>query len=276
MANARWTKSSKIMMSFTPIIITNQLSTVLANVEVLHDISLQIPQACWTSVIGPNGAGKSTLLKVIAGLLPDHNQVLIYGQTKKEIKPQIRARKIAWLGQNETISDDLLVYDLVMLGRLPHQAWMSNASQADHHAVQLALALTNTVGLGQRPVNELSGGECQRVLIARALAVEAEILLLDEPLSNLDPPHQADMIKLIRSLTASGTTVISVLHDITFALQAEQMIIIKNGTLMYQGATNEVQTHTQIEAAFEQRIKIYPLEGTWVSLPHHPINPLEK
>ncbi len=128
------------MMPLTPIIITNQLTTVLANVEVLHDISLQIPQACWTSVIGPNGAGKSTLLKVIAGLLPDHKQVLIYGQTKNEIKPQIRARKIAWLGQNETISDDLLVYDLVMLGRLPHQAWMSNASQADHHAVQHALA----------------------------------------------------------------------------------------------------------------------------------------
>ena len=220
------------MMPLTPIIITNQLTTVLANVEVLHDISLQIPQACWTSVIGPNGAGKSTLLKVIAGLLPDHNQVLINGQTKNEIKPQIRARKIAWLGQNETISDDLLVYDLVMLGRLPHQAWMSNASQADQHAVQHALALTNTAGLGERPVNELSGGECQRVLIARALAVEAEILLLDEPLSNLDPPHQADMIKLIRTLTASGTTVISVLHDITFALQAEQMIIIKNGTLI--------------------------------------------
>ena len=264
------------MMSLTPIIITNQLTTVLANVEVLHDISLQIPQACWTSVIGPNGAGKSTLLKVIAGLLPDHNQVLIYGQTKKEIKPRIRARKIAWLGQNETISDDLLVYDLVMLGRLPHQAWMSNASQADHHAVKHALALTNTAELCQRPVNELSGGECQRVLIARALAVEAEILLLDEPLSNLDPPHQADMIKLIRSLTASGTTVISVLHDITFALQAEQMIIIKNGTLMYQGATNKVQTHTQIEAAFDHRIKIYPLEDAWVSLPHHPINSLEK
>ncbi|MCE7529983.1 ABC transporter ATP-binding protein [Polynucleobacter sp. IMCC 29146] len=262
------------MKPLTPIIITNRLSTLLANVEVLHDVSLQIPQACWTSVIGPNGAGKSTLLKVIAGLLPDHNQVLINGQTKKQINPQIRARKIAWLGQNETISDDLLVYDLVMLGRLPHQAWLSNANQADHQAVKHALALTNTSELCQRPVDELSGGECQRVLIARALAVEAEILLLDEPLNNLDPPHQADMITLIRSLTASGTTVISVLHDITFALQAEQIIIIKNGTLLYQGATNEIQTHIQIEAAFEQRIKIFPLEDAWVSLPHHPTTPL--
>ena len=255
---------------------TQNISAKLGDVEILHGISAQIPQAQWTSIIGPNGAGKSTFLKVIAGLLPHTNQLNIFSIPLQSMEAKERAKKIAWLGQNEVVSDDLLVYDLVMLGRLPHQQWFSSPSATDHLMVEQALQATHAWNLRHRPINKLSGGECQRILISRALAVQAEIILMDEPLANLDPPHQADMIKLFRSLTASGTTVISVLHDITFALQAEQMIIIKNGTLMYQGATNEAQTHSQIEAAFEQRIKIYPLEGAWVSLPHHPIHPLEK
>ena len=248
---------------------TQNISAKLGDVEILHGISAQIPQAQWTSIIGPNGAGKSTFLKVIAGLLPHTNQLNIFSMPLQSMQTKERAIKIAWLGQNEVVSDDLLVYDLVMLGRLPHQQWFSSPSATDHLIVEQALQSTHAWNLRHRPINKLSGGECQRILISRALAVQAEIILMDEPLANLDPPHQADLIDLIQSLTQQGTTVITVLHDITYALQANHVIILNQGSLSYEGATTHQQTHAQIEAVFSNRIKIYPLQGSWVVMPQN-------
>ncbi|MCE7506778.1 ABC transporter ATP-binding protein [Polynucleobacter sp. IMCC30063] len=248
---------------------TQNISAKLGGVEVLHHISAAIPQAQWTSIIGPNGAGKSTFLKVIAGLLPHTNSVNIFSIPLHTMQAKERAKKIAWLGQNEVISDDLLVYDLVMLGRLPHQQWFSSPSATDHHIVEQALRSTQAWNLRHRPINELSGGECQRILISRALAVQAEIILMDEPLANLDPPHQADLIDLIQSLTQQGTTVVTVLHDITYALQANHVIILNQGSLSYEGATTHQQTHAQIETVFSNRIKIHPLQGSWVVMPQN-------
>jgi iron complex transport system ATP-binding protein len=177
----------------------------LGSVEILHDISLSLPKGRWTSIVGPNGAGKSTLLKVLANLLSHTGTVDLLGKPLHHMPNRDRARQLAWLGQNESAGDDLMVQDVVMLGRLPHQPWLAPPSEADHAAVARALQATQAWEWRGRALGQLSGGERQRVLLARALAVEADVLLMDEPLANLDPPHQADWLALVQALVVQGT-----------------------------------------------------------------------
>ena len=243
------------------------VSAKLGNAEVLHGISLALPQARWTSIVGPNGAGKSTLLKVLAGLLPHAGDVSLLGQPMAAMRGRARARRLAWLGQNESSADDLTAYDVAMLGRLPHQAWLAPPSAADHAAVERALRQTQAWDWRGRPLGQLSGGERQRVLLARALAVEAEVLLMDEPLANLDPPHQTDWLQMVRNLVASGKTVVSVLHEISFALQADELVVMAQGRVAHQGACSDAATHRALERVFDQRIAIHPLAGQWIAVP---------
>ena len=179
---------------------------------VLQDIHLPVLAGCWTSIVGPNGAGKSTLLRALAGLMPHTGTVHLLGRELADWPRRDKARALSWLGQNEAAADDLTVYDVAMLGRLPHQPWLAPPSAADHAAVEQALRATHAWDWRQRTLGGLSGGERQRVLLARALAVQAQVLLMDEPLANLDPPHQADWLLLVRELVARGCTVFSVLH----------------------------------------------------------------
>jgi len=141
----------------------------LGNVEILHGVSLALPAGRWTSIVGPNGAGKSTLLKVLAGLLPHQGSVELLGQPLDSIRPKKRAQRLAWLGQSESTADDLTVWDVAMLGRLPHQAWLAAPSEADRAAVEQALRATQAWDWRGRKLGQLSGGERQRVLLARAL-----------------------------------------------------------------------------------------------------------
>ncbi len=239
----------------------------LGNVEVLHDISLALPAARWTSIVGPNGAGKSTLLKVLAGLLPHHGAVALLGQPLASLRGRQRAQQLSWLGQNESSADDLTAYDVAMLGRLPHQAWLAAPSAADHAAVERALRATQAWDWRARALGQLSGGERQRVLLARALAVEAQVLLMDEPLANLDPPHQTDWLLMVRSLVAEGKTVVSVLHEISFALQADELVLMDQGRIVHQGACGDAATHRALETVFDHRIAVHPLAGQWLAVP---------
>jgi iron complex transport system ATP-binding protein len=239
----------------------------LGNVEVLHDISVALPRARWTSIVGPNGAGKSTLLKVLAGLLPHSGEVSLLGQPMAAMRARVRAQQLSWLGQSESSADDLTAYDVAMLGRLPHQAWLAAPSAADHAAVERALRATQAWDWRGRALGQLSGGERQRVLLARALAVEAQVLLMDEPLANLDPPHQTDWLLMVQALVASGKTVVSVLHEISFALHADELVVMHQGRITHQGSCSDAATHRALEQVFDQRIAIYPLAGQWVALP---------
>ena len=239
----------------------------LGNVDILHDISLSLPQGRWTSIVGPNGAGKSTFLKCLAGLLPHAGTVSLLGQPLGSLPGRVRARQLAWLGQNELAGDDLTVLDVALLGRLPHQAWLASPSAADHAAVEQALRATQAWDWRYRTLGQLSGGERQRVLLARALAVQAQVLLMDEPLANLDPPHQADWLAVVQALVAQGTTVVSVLHEISMALHADQMVIMAQGRVTHQGDCVDAATHRALEAVFDDRIAIHPLAGQWVALP---------
>ena len=234
---------------------------------VLHGLSLEIAAAQWTSIVGPNGAGKSTLLKTLAGVLQHTGTVSLWGTALSQMPLRERARQMAWLGQNETSADDLTVWDVAMLGRLPHQAWLAPASAADEAAVEQALRATQAWDWRLRSLGQLSGGERQRVLLARALAVQAQVLLMDEPLANLDPPHQADWLVVVQELVAKGTTVVSVLHEISMALHADQLVVMTHGRITHQGPTRDSASHAALIDVFDRRITIHSVQGQWVALP---------
>lgn len=234
---------------------------------ILQGLTLNLAAGRWTSIVGPNGAGKSTLLKVLAGLLPASGRVGFLGKPLSAWSRTERARALSWLGQNESAADDLTAYDVAMLGRLPHQPWLSAPSAADHAAVEHALRTTQAWDWRHRPLGALSGGERQRVLLARALAVQAPVLLMDEPLANLDPPHQTDWLALVRQLVQTGTTVISVLHEISVALHADDVLILQQGRVLHHGPCDAPAAHRALEHVFDHRIAIHPLAGQWVALP---------
>ena len=244
-----------------------RLSSIAAAPAALAGVDVLIAKGSWTSVVGPNGAGKSTLLKALAGLLPHTGQVQLLGQPLASWPARERARRLAWLGQSEHSSDDLSVADVVMLGRLPHQGWLAPASAQDHAVVQEALQTMHAWAWRERRLSQLSGGERQRVLLARALAVQADVLLMDEPLANLDPPHQADWLTIVRQLTAKGTTVVSVLHEIGMALQADHMLVLSDGLITHAGNCADPQTHHALVQVFDNRIAVHAVADQWVVLP---------
>ena len=247
----------------------SQLYLKAGNRCILDHVDLSFAQGQWTAVVGPNGAGKSSMLRALAGLWPAHSsgQVQLLGQPLSSWAGKQRARMLAWLGQNESASEELSSYDVVMLGRLPHQAWLAAPSAHDHAVVEHAMRTTHAWDWRHRPLAQLSGGERQRVLLARALAVQAQVLLMDEPLANLDPPHQSDWMLTVRALVAQGTTVISVLHELGVALQADALLVMRQGQVVHHGACHEAATHAALEAVFDHRVQVREVDGMWTALP---------
>jgi len=243
------------------------LRVTLGGREVLAGLDLSVPAGRWTAVVGPNGAGKSTLLKALACLLPAQGRVTWQGREATGLDGRERGRWLAWLGQAEVGGEDLRVHDVVMLGRLPHQAWWATPSAVDFAAVQEALARTGAWDWRDRPLGQLSGGERQRVLLARALAVHAPLLLMDEPLAHLDPPHQSDWLALVRAHVRAGGTALTVLHELNIALHADEMVVIEAGRIAHQGTCADAATHRALEHVFDQRITVRALDRDWVALP---------
>ena len=239
----------------------------------LRGVSLDIRAGAWTAVVGPNGAGKSTLLRALAGLdvaARVQGDVALHGRTLAQWPAPERARQLAWLAQGGVVdrgADDLPVRDVVMLGRLPHQGWLGAPTAADHHAVEQALCDTGAWDWRDRPLGALSGGERQRVLLARALAVQAPVMLMDEPLAHLDPPHQADWLALVRERVRAGQTVVSVLHEITLALMADEVLVLRDGQLRYAGPSDTPEARQALLDVFDQRLALHRVEGGWVVLP---------
>lgn len=246
---------------------TRDLKVVLGGHEVLQGVDLNLSAGRWTCVVGPNGAGKSTLLRALAGLLPFQGQVSWQGRSLQHIERRERALQLSWLGQGENASLDLRVFDIVMLGRLPHQDWLSAPSSKDHAMVESVLRATQAWDWRERSLGELSGGERQRVLLARAMAGDTPIMLMDEPLANLDPPHQVDWLEQVQCLKAQGKTVISVLHEIGMALHADDVVVMDKGRVVHHGPCQHEATRNAIEAVFERRIRILSVDDQWVVVP---------
>ncbi|MET1114856.1 MAG: ABC transporter ATP-binding protein [Comamonas sp.] len=244
-----------------------QLSVSLGGRAVLQDLTLRIAAGRWTSIVGPNGAGKSTLLRALAGMGQAQGQVLLQGRALAQWSGRERARTLAWLGQNQAAPAEMSVYDVAMLGRLPHQGWLGAPSAQDHAAVEQALRQTQSWDWRARGLGQLSGGERQRVLLARALAVQAPVLLMDEPLAHLDPPHQTDWLCCVRQLVAQGTTVVSVLHELSMALLSQELVVLAQGRVMHQGPSADAASHAALEQVFEHRIQVRAMDDQWVALP---------
>ena len=251
-----------------PALQAKALGLMLGQRAVLYGVDLRIPAGRWTCVVGPNGAGKSSLLKALAGLLPFSGEVRWHGQDLKNLDRRQRGLQLSWLGQGEATTLDLRVWDVAMLGRLPHQGWWGTPTAQDEQMCEAALKATQAWDWRERTLGELSGGERQRVLLARAMAANASIMLMDEPLANLDPPHQVDWLEQVHCLRAQGTTVVSVLHEIGMALHADELVVMEQGRITHQGACADPATHRALESVFDDRLAVRELDGQWVALPN--------
>lgn len=226
---------------------------------VIRDISLVAQKGEFIGIIGPNGAGKSTLIKTLSRTLrPFKGEIVYGGRDIYEMQANEVARAVAVVPQDTLIVFDFLVRDIVMMGRIPHMKRFKKETEADFRIAERSLELTNTMGLKDRFINELSAGERQRVIIAKALAQEPRLLILDEPTAHLDISHQIEIFNLIKSLSRKeGLTVVSVLHDLNLASEyCDRIILMSEGRIFVEGPPQEVLSYKTIEEVYKTVVVI--------------------
>ncbi|CAM5764576.1 ABC transporter ATP-binding protein [Bosea minatitlanensis] len=228
------------------------LAVSLGGKPVLQEVDLALRPGELLGLVGPNGAGKTTLLRLLAGLLPPASGSLRYdGESPRALGRQALARRIAYLAQGGDTAWPLSAEAVVGLGRLPHRRPFAGPSRADQAAIDHALEACDAAPFRDRPLGTLSGGERRRVLLARALAVEAPYLLADEPLAGLDPLHQIEVMELLRRTARRGAGVVVVLHDLTLAARfCDRLALIDRGRLVAEGAPAEVLDDERLAAVF--------------------------
>jgi len=227
--------------------------------EVLHGLDVEICLGEFVGVLGPNGSGKSTLLRAITGVLPlSAGEVDLFGGPVSRANRREIARRVGVVPQAALIPFEFTVREVVAMGRTPHIARLHGESEADRAAIEAALERTDTSGLAERLMSELSGGESQRVTIARALAQEPELLLLDEPTAFLDLNHQIEVFELLRRLNRDdGLTVVSVSHDLNLAaLYCDRIILLRDGRIVDEGTPGAVLTVDRIAEVYGAEVLV--------------------
>lgn len=218
---------------------------------VLRGVELQAPAGRITALLGPNGAGKSTLLKAILGLVPSEGRVALGTRSLRDLSAAERAKTVAYVPQRSQLTAPLSVERVVELGRFAHRGVLQGATAADREAVARALRDAGVETLRQRAFPELSGGEQQRVLLARALATEAPVLLLDEPTSALDVRQRLLMHRVLARLRTEGRTVLVVLHDLDEArAHADRAVLLQEGRVAAAGPVGEVVAAGPVGAVY--------------------------
>ncbi|QYZ65975.1 MAG: hypothetical protein OI74_05530 [Gammaproteobacteria bacterium (ex Lamellibrachia satsuma)] len=229
------------------------LSLAFENQPILEAVDIELDKGEMLGLIGPNGAGKSSLLRCLAGLIRTDNGVLqLDGQRLENIPHTERARRIAYLPQQTEVHWPLSVKRIIELGRIPHLEPWGKLSERDQQVIEGVIADADLLPFRHRPFNTLSGGERARVLLARALASEPEILLADEPVAALDPAHQLDVMEMLAVHCSQGNAVIVVLHDLRLAAHfCQRLQLLQQGCTLAAGKPGEVLTPDNLESAYQ-------------------------
>jgi iron complex transport system ATP-binding protein len=245
----------------------NQAGLVKQGRRILDSVSLSVAAGELVGLVGPNGAGKTALLRLAVGLeRPTSGAVLLEGEEVGRLAPALRARRLAFLPQQAEAAWPIRVKDAVMLGRLPH-------GDGDEEAVAEALAAVDMDGQGERLLTRLSGGERALVLLARALAVRAGSLLLDEPTANLDPAHQLQVMEVLRRRAEAGDAVVVVLHDLGLAARCcDRLLVLHQGRLAAEGSGGAILDDPLLRQVFRITVERGNVQGrpiftpsTWVA-----------
>jgi cobalamin transport system ATP-binding protein len=225
---------------------------------VVRDVSVEVAAGSWLTIIGPNGAGKSTLVKSVAGLVNSTGEISVGGRLLTELGHRERARVIGYSPQTPALPDGLTVTDYVVLGRTPHLGPLGRESRSDLQLVADVLARLDLSELASRPLRTLSGGERQRAVLARVLAQQAGVLLLDEPTTGLDVGHAQALLELVDQLRrADGTTIVSTLHDLTLAAQyPDRVLLLDNGVMAAVGTPTEVLTADRLSHHYGAKVTV--------------------
>lgn len=247
----------------------NNLSWRFGEVDILKDITVKMEKSKFTCIIGPNGSGKSTFLKSLLKILePEKNKIFILDKDISRYRYKDLAKRIASVPQNTVVDFNFSVMDIVLMGRSPHLNRFQVEGEIDFKIAQKSMEMTDTWHLKDRDINTLSGGERQRVIIARALSQQSEILVLDEPISNLDIQHQINLLNILKELSIKeDITVVAVLHDLNFAIEySDYLILMDEGRIVDQGSPEEVITHDNVKDVYD--IDIHIMKNPVTKRPH--------
>lgn len=234
---------------------------------VLREISLEVTPGEVLGIVGPNGVGKSTLVKGASGILtPLDGQICVDGKEISALSPPERARLIAVVPQATKLPETFTARDVVLMGRTPYLGWLDREGEGDHRIATMSMERTNTSHFADRKIGELSGGDQQRLLIARALAQTPSVLLLDEPTAHLDLKHQDEILNLIHSLAKEeGLTVLITLHDLNLVARfADRVALLSNGRVQKLGNPEQVLTPEELTQVYGMEIHVtsHPIHGT--------------
>lgn len=235
----------------------NNLSVSLNEKQILNNIKITVKPGEHFGLIGPNGSGKTTLLKTIAKLLPfDQGEITIAGDSQSSYKHKEMARQLSYVPQDTHIDFDFNVKNIVSMGRHAHGSFL-NRNEEDEDIVKEAMIATNTWRFKEESIMTLSGGQRQLVFIAKALAQDTSIILLDEPVSALDVYYQMLILKLLEKLTQQGKTVVTVLHDLNLAARfCEKIVLLKEGQVEAYGKSREVLTEHTLNETYHIHTKV--------------------
>lgn len=251
----------------TPLLKLEEVAVGYPGRTVLENVSLAVEPGEMLAVVGPNGVGKTTLIKAGSGVLPVMaGRVRVVDEDVSRMSPDRRARRIGVVPQATNVPPVFTAEQVVLMGRTPYLGWLEREGESDRQAARAAMERTSTEELADRPMGELSGGEQQRVMVARALAQAAQVLLLDEPTAHLDLRHQDETLKLIRALAdEEGLGVLIALHDLNLVARfSDRVALLSDGTVRGQGDPREVLTPADLAHAYGVEIHVmdHPVHGT--------------